>query len=338
MGHIKLKLEEYNSSIEYFCQSLNKEINFMPYVYDSKGLAFLLQKKDYNDAVRNFKDACVYSQNNFHFHIHLALCYKIIYNIQKEKNKIILDRDSDQNSKKESDNFRSSNSISSSQIDNEEEKGRKKQKDKESNKIKKLTTIRTQLRIKYRDAFKEVLNINPNSYISLFNLGTYYAEEGEIDQAGKYYKKAEIINKQTTGKKDWKVYINLAYIAFLEKEYPLSMGYFEIVFKSFENKVNLKVLNIYMMCLYQNKEWKKLEKTAKKILKLDKSNKKALVYLITSLEKNKKIEDLFFLLKKIKSKMKKIKTNYSKKIKKSSRRYYYRKTRYNQRTKYRFNF
>ena len=179
-----------------------------------------------------------------------------------------------------------------------------------------MTTIRTQLRIKYRDAFKEVLNINPNSYISLFNLGTYYAEEGEIDQAGKYYKKAEIINKQTTGKKDWKVYINLAYIAFLEKEYPLSMGYFEIVFKSFENKVNLKVLNIYMMCLYQNKEWKKLEKTAKKILKLDKSNKKALVYLITSLEKNKKIEDLFFLLKKIKSKMKFIKQNY---IKESSR-------------------
>ena len=319
MGHIKLKLEEYNSSIEYFCQSLNKEINFMPYVYDSKGLAFLLQKKDYNDAVRNFKDACVYSQNNFHFHNHLALCYKIIYNIQKEKNKIIFDKDSDQNSKKESDNFRSSDSVSGGQIDNidnEEEKGRKKHKDKESNKIKKLTTIRTQLRIKYRDAFKEVLNINPNSYISLFNLGTYYAEEGEIDQAGKYYKKAEIINKQTTGKKDWKVYINLAYIAFLEKEYPLSMGYFEIVFKSFENKVNLKVLNIYMMCLYQNKEWKKLEKTTKKILKLDKSNKKALVYLITSLEKNKKIEDLFFLLKKIKSKMKFIKQNY---IKESSR-------------------
>ena len=317
MGHIKLKLKEYNPSIYYFCQSLNKEINFMPYVYDSKGLAFLLQQKDYNDALRNFKDACIYSQNNFHFHNHLALCYKIIYNLQKEKNKIILDKESNKDSKKESGIFNSGKSLSSSQVansDNEEEKGRKKVKDK--NKLKKMTTIRTQLRIKYRDAFKEVLNINPNSYISLLNLGTYYAEDGEIDQAGKYYKKAEIINKQTTGKKDWKVYINLAFIAFLEKEYPLSMGYFEIVFKSFENKVNLKVLNVYMICLYQNKEWQKLEKTAKKILKIDKRNKKALVYLITSLEKNKKIEDLFFLLKKIKSKMKLIKQKY---IKESSR-------------------
>jgi len=311
MGHIKLKLGEYDSSIYYFCQSLNKEINFMPYVYDSKGLAFLLQKKDYNDALRNFKDACVYSQNNFHFHNHLALFYKIIYNLQKENNVIILDKESYKDSKKESENFSSSKSLSSSQIVNSEnEKRRKKVKDKD--KLKKLTTIRTQLRTKYRDAFKEVLNINPNSYISLLNLGTYYAEDGDIDQAGKYYKKAEIINKQTTGKKDWKVYINLAFIAFLEKEYPLSMGYFEIVFKSFENKVNLKVLNIYMICLYQNKEWKKLEKTAKKILKIDKRNKKALVYLITSLEKNKKVEDLFFLLKKIKSKMKIIKKMYIK--------------------------
>ena len=128
-----------------------------------------------------------------------------------------------------------------------------------------------------------------------------------MDQAGKHYKKAEIINKQTTGKKDWKIYVNLAFLAFKEKEYPLSIGYFEIVFKSFENIVNLKILNIYMICLYKNREWKKLEKIAKKILKSDKNNKRALVYLIISLEKNKKSEDLFLILKKVKSKLKIIK-------------------------------
>ena len=62
-----------------------------------------------------------------------------------------------------------------------------------------------------------------------------------------------------------------------------------------------------MICLYKNREWKKLEKIAKKILKSDKNNKRALVYLIISLEKNKKSEDLFLILKKVKSKLKIIK-------------------------------
>ena len=128
----------------------------------------------------------------------------------------------------------------------------------EINAASKASTNGTKIRNKYKSSFQEALNINPNSYISLLNLGTFFVEEGEIGQAEKYYKRAEMINKQTTGKKDWKIYINLAYLAFKEKEYPLSMGYFEILFKSFENKVDLKALNVYMICLYQNKEWKKL--------------------------------------------------------------------------------
>ena len=314
VGHIKLKLEDYKSALFYFCQAMSKEVTFLPYIYDSKGLTYLLQKDDFNTAVKNFKDACSYSQNNFHFHNHLAICYKIIYNLQKSKGRNILDlsekeEDSSSNSKNDNEKFNFSQSNNSSELDSSSY-AKEKKKNKENKKLSRRTTMGSKIRTRYRDAFKEALNVNPNSYIGLLNLGTYYAKEGDINQAGKYYKKAEIINKQTTGKKDWKIYINLAFLAFKEKEYPLSIGYFEIVFKSFKNIVNLKILNIYMICLYKNREWKKLEKISKKILKSDKNNKRALVYLIISLEKNKKSEDLFLILKKVKTKLKLIKQNY----------------------------
>ena len=317
MGHIKLKLEEFKSSLDYFCNAFSRDGNFLPYVYVSKGLAYLLQRKDYNQAVKNFIDACSNSQNNFHFYNHLGICYKIIYNIQKTKDENLLDlsekeKESSKNSKNDKDKMSSSNSSNNSSEFESSDIEKEKKKQKENKKLLKLTTIGARIRIRYRDAFKEALNVNPNSYISLLNLGTYYAEEGDISQAGKYYKKAEIINKQTQGKKDWKIYINLAFLAFKEKEYPLSIGYFEIVFKSFETKVNLKILNIYMICLYKNREWKKLEKISKKILKTEKNNKRALVYLIIALEKNKKAEDLFLILKKVKAKLKIIKQNYIK--------------------------
>ena len=310
-GHIKLKLGKYEDALVYFCQAMSKEVNFLPYIYDSKGLLYILQNKDFNMAVNNFKDACSFSQNNYNFHNHLAICYKIIYNLQKTKSRNLLDlsekeEDSSYNSKNDNEKFNSSQSNNSSELDICSI-AKEKKKEKDNKKLVKLTTLGNKIKTRYRDAFKEALNVNPNSYIGLLNLGTYYAEEGDVDQAGKYYKKAEIINKQTTGKKDWKIYLNLAFLAFKEKEYPLSIGYFEIVFKSFENIVNLKILNIYMICLYKNREWKKLEKIAKKILKSDKNNKRALVYLIISLEKNKKSEDLFLILKKVKSKLKIIK-------------------------------
>ena len=58
-----------------------------------------------------------------------------------------------------------------------------------------------------------------------------------------------------------------------------------------------------MICLYKNQEWNKLEKSTKRILIADKKNKKALVYLITCLEKNRKLEELLLLLNKIKRKL-----------------------------------
>ena len=309
MGHIKLKLGELKNAIDFFCIATNDNESFYSiFTYGSKGLAYLLKKNEYNEAISHFEKVCAFSQNNFHVYNHLALCYKIIYDLKKDGKEIKfeLSDKKTKNSKKESDKLSSSKSNNSSEIENSLNE---RQKNKGKLKTTRLTDNMNKIRIKYKEAFKEALNINANSYISLLNMGTYHVEEGEIDQAGKYYKRAEIINKQFNTKKDWKIYINLAYLAFKEKEYPLSMGYFEILFKSFENRVDLKVLKVYMLCLYYNKEWKKLENVTKKILKIDKKNKRALVYLITSLEKNKKNEDLFFLLKKVKEKMKKIKHN-----------------------------
>ena len=267
MGHIKLKLKEFDSAIFYFCQALPNKVDdtsLFPFIYDSKGLAHLIQGKDYYSAVLNFKDACDNSQNNFHFHNHLAFCYKIIYYLEKEtKKKILNTSDIKSNfSKIEENKLSSSKSINSSEIESSNNEKEDK-KDNKSNKKSRKTSINTngsKTRIKYKESFQEALNLNPNCYLSLLNLGTFYIEEGEIDQAEKYYKKAELINKQITGKKDWKIYLNLAYLAFKEKEYPLSMGYFEILFKSYENQISLKALNVYMICLYLNKEWKNLEK------------------------------------------------------------------------------
>jgi tetratricopeptide (TPR) repeat protein len=313
MGHIKLKLEEFESALNYFCHSLKNEVNQIPLVYDSRGLTCLLQR-DYNGAIRNFKEACTYSQNNFHFHNHLALCYQIILNVQKNKEEKIINLSrsklSESEMSKESDKLSKSKSISSSNLDSiEHEKEKEKRKVKDKNKLSKITNNNNIIKKKIKEAFQDAININPNSYISLLNLGTHFANEGQIDQAEKYYKRAENINKQTD-QNDWKIYINLAYVAFHEKEYQLSMGYFEMTLKFYEDKMNFKALNIYMICLYKNKEWTKLEKVAKKILSIDRKNKKALVYLINCLEKNKKLEELLLLLNKIKSKLKTIKENH----------------------------
>ncbi len=86
MGLIKLKLGEYESAMNYLENSLSNNINILPYAYDSRGLTLLLENKDYKLALRNFKDACRNSRGDFHFHNHLAICYKIIYNKQIEKN------------------------------------------------------------------------------------------------------------------------------------------------------------------------------------------------------------------------------------------------------------
>ena len=134
MGHIKLKLDEYESSLNYFCHALKNEDNQIPLVYDSRGLTYLFQR-DYNGAIRNFKEACSYSQNNFHYHNHLALCYKIILNIQENKEEIIhlsKSKISESEISKKESNLSKSGSLNSSNLDSSdlEKENEKKSKKK----------------------------------------------------------------------------------------------------------------------------------------------------------------------------------------------------------------
>ena len=316
IGHVKLKLEEYESALNYFCRALKtKDQNQASLVYVSKGLVCLYQH-NYDEAILNFKEACIHSLDDFNFHNQLALCYIIIYNLQQERTEKIVNLseftndNNDNNSIVDSKNKSKSKSINSSNFfDSSEDDNEKKiKKEKERKKIKEMEKNNNKIKNKYMEAFTDAININPNSYVSLINLGSYYANKGQIEKAEEFYKRAENINKQEY-QKDYKLYINLGYLAFYEKDYPLSMGYFEMAIKLYENHITLKILYIYMICLNKNKEWVKLERISKRLLKIDRSNKKALVYLIISLENNKKYKELLILLNKIKSKLKKIKEN-----------------------------
>lgn len=62
-----------------------------------------------------------------------------------------------------------------------------------------------------------------------------------------------------------------------------------------------------MICLYKEKCWKKLEATCKKILKINKKHKRALVYLIEALKYRKKYKQLANIFNKLKVKIKKLK-------------------------------
>ena len=68
-----------------------------------------------------------------------------------------------------------------------------------------------------------------------------------------------------------------------------------------------------MLCLYEEKNWQKLEQVCKRILKLNKKHKKALVYLVEALKFRKEYKKLEKLFNKLKTKVKK--------VKKSSKKY-----------------
>jgi tetratricopeptide (TPR) repeat protein len=309
IGHVKLKLQEYESSLNYFCRALKtKDPQQVSLVYVSKGLVCLYQH-NYDEAILNFKEACINSPDDFNFHNQLALCYIIIYNLQQERTENIVNLSELTNNNNNSLIESKSKSITSSNIDsNDEEKEKEQKKDIDKKKFGKMKNNLDKIKNKIMEQFKEAININQNSYIALINLGSFYANRGHIELAEECFKKAENINKQDD-QKDYKLYINLGYMAFYEKDYPLSMGYFEMAIKLYENHINIKILYIYMICLCKNNEWKKLERISKRLLKIDRTNKKALVYLIISLENNKKYNDLLILLNKIKAKLKVIKEN-----------------------------
>ena len=152
MGLLKYKLEEYKSALNYFDNVLNLEINLKAIVYDNQGYGYLMQK-NYYLAEKNFKAACTSSQNNFHFHNHLAIFYKIIYSIEKETHKKIeLEDSKSQNSKNFGGKYSSSKSDNSSDIESSDYEKEKLQKKtgKEINEPSKASTNETKIRNKYK--------------------------------------------------------------------------------------------------------------------------------------------------------------------------------------------
>ena len=151
MGHIKLKLEEYESALNYFCHALNNEATQVPLIYDSRGLTCILQH-DYDRAVQNFKEACTYSQNNFHFHNHLAICYQLIFSAQQEKEEKILNLSKSKIS--ESENGSKSKSLNSSNLDSSEnEREKERRKERQSRKIRRRTENNQKIINKIKEAF-----------------------------------------------------------------------------------------------------------------------------------------------------------------------------------------
>ena len=158
------------------------------------------------------------------------------------------------------------------------------------------------LKKKIKDSYTSALKINPNAYNVLLNIGSIYALEGSSATAENYYKQALNINEN-----DWKININLAFLYMKEKEYDASIDFFEKAIELLGDKVDKKILIPYMICLYMVQSWKQLEKVSKKVLKIDRRNKRALLYLISALEHRKDYKQLSTLLNKLKSKMKGIK-------------------------------
>ena len=158
------------------------------------------------------------------------------------------------------------------------------------------------LRIKIKEYYSKALKIYPKSYNVLLNIGSIYASEGISPTAENYYKKALELNEN-----DWKIHINLAYLYLKEKEYDISVEFFEKAIELIGENVELKILIPFMVCLYLARSWKKLEKVCKKVLKLDRKNKRALVYLLYALEHLKDYNQLTNLLNKLKTKMRNIK-------------------------------
>ena len=67
------------------------------------------------------------------------------------------------------------------------------------------------------------------------------------------------------------------------------------------DKIDKKILSPYIFCLYKEKCWKKLEKYSKKVLKIDKKDKRALIYLLEALKYRKDFKQCNDLLSKLKS-------------------------------------
>ena len=157
---------------------------------------------------------------------------------------------------------------------------------------------------KIKEYYEKALKINTNSFKALLNIGSIFALEEDFLKAEYYFERALKINKN-----DWRINLNLAFLNCQKKDYLSALDYFEKVIELLNNQTNLRILEPYMICLYKEKCWKKLEAACKKILKINKKHKRALVYLIEALKYRKKYKQLANIFNKLKVKIKKVKAN-----------------------------
>ena len=150
--------------------------------------------------------------------------------------------------------------------------------------------------------YESALKINANSFKVLLNIGSIFASEENFAKAENYFKRALKVNPN-----DWRINLNLAFLNTEKQEYLTALDFFEKVIALLKDKIELRILEPYMFCLYKEKCWQKLEEICKKILKINKKHKRALVLLVEALKYNKKYRQLSNLFDKVKMKMKKVK-------------------------------
>ena len=155
-----------------------------------------------------------------------------------------------------------------------------------------------------KDYYEKALKMNKNSFKTLLNLGSIFASEEDYVKAEQYFQNALKLNKS-----DWRINLNLAFLNFKKKDYLTALDYFEKVIELLNDNVDIRILEPYMVCLYKEKYWDKLETICKRILKMNKKHKKAFVYLVEALKYNKKYKQLSLLFNKLKTKIKKVKKN-----------------------------
>ena len=155
-----------------------------------------------------------------------------------------------------------------------------------------------------KDYYEKALKMNKNSFKTLLNLGSIFASEEDYVKAEQYFQNALKLNKS-----DWRINLNLAFLNFKKKDYLTALDYFEKVIELLNDNVDIRILEPYMVCLYKEKYWDKLETICKRILKMNKKHKKAFVYLVEALKYNKKYKQLSLLFNKLKIKIKKVKKN-----------------------------
>lgn len=257
MGHISIKLHQFDSAVEYFKQSLKRTEKNNFFINDSLGMIYF-HKKENDIAIRYLEEARAFAEKNYNFYFHLGLYNEAILKKKLEE---------------------------------------------------KATFNEKELLQKIKELYSYALKIKPNSYNALLNIGSISASEGESLAAENYYKKALEINVN-----DWKIHLNLAFLYFQERAYDISLEYFERAIEIIGEKVDIKILYPYMICLYKEQSWKKLEKISKKILKINRKNKRALIYLIEALKNRKDFRQLTDLLNNLKAKLKNIKTKNKKNI------------------------